>query len=129
MPEAYYTTFSKEYVINNNTTVKETTNRADVPVLLGLEVFKMLDVYAGPVAKYTLSTKNQWEDLKENGAKNFNLGYQMGVGLNVSNIIISVRYEGSFNDKQKEFINQNTNSSFKYDSGTSLLLAGVGINF
>jgi hypothetical protein len=129
MPEAYYTTFSKEYVINNNTTVKETTNRADVPVLLGLEVFKMLDVYAGPVAKYTLSTKNQWEDLKENGAKNFNLGYQMGVGLNVSNIIISLRYEGSFDDKQKEFINQNTNSSFKYDSGTSLLLAGVGINF
>jgi hypothetical protein len=89
----------------------------------------MLDVYAGPVAKYTLSTKNQWEDLKENGAKNFNLGYQMGVGLNVSNIIISLRYEGSFDDKQKEFINQNTNSSFKYDSGTSLLLAGVGINF
>lgn len=129
MPEAYYTTFSKEYVINNNTTVKETTNRADVPVLLGLEVFKMLDVYAGPVAKYTLSTKNQWEDLKENGAKNFNLGYQMGVGLNVSNIIISLRYEGSFDDKQTEFINQNTNSSFKYDSGTSLLLAGVGINF
>ena len=89
----------------------------------------MLGIYAGPVASYNLSTDNQWNDFKENATKNFTVGYQFGAQATISKLVLSARYEGAFSKDQREFIDNNTNTTIKYDSRPSLLIFGVGYNF
>lgn len=132
-PELYYTTFSKEFTdTTTNTTITVKNNRADLPVLVGYNVLgKTLGIYAGPVASYNLSTDNQFNDFKENATKQFTLGYQFGAQATISKFVVSARYEGAFNNDQREYINTNisSNESIRYDNRPSILMFGVGLNF
>ena len=130
-PELYYTTFKNKFTDPlTNTTIEAKNNRVDLPVLVGYNVLgKMLGIYAGPVASYNLSTDNQWNDFKENATKNFTVGYQFGAQATISKLVLTARYEGAFSKDQREFIDNNTNTTIKYDSRPSLLIFGVGYNF
>ena len=130
-PELYYTTFKNKFTDPlTNTTIEAKNNRVDLPVLVGYNVLgKMLGIYAGPVASYNLSTDNQWNDFKENATKNFTVGYQFGAQATISKLVLTARYEGAFSKDQREFIDNNTNTTVKYDSRPSLLIFGVGYNF
>ena len=127
----YYTTFKNKFTDPlTNTTIEAKNNRVDLPVLVGYNVLgKMLGIYAGPVASYNLSTDNQWNDFKENATKNFTVGYQFGAQATISKLVLTARYEGAFSKDQREFIDNNTNTTVKYDSRPSLLIFGVGYNF
>lgn len=128
-PELYYTTFKNKITVDN-TTIEAKHNRVDLPVLVGYNVLgKLLGIYAGPVASYNLSTNNQWNDFKENATKNFTVGYQFGAQATISKLVLSARYEGAFSKDQRNFINNNTNTTVRYDSRPSLLMFGVGMNF
>jgi hypothetical protein len=89
----------------------------------------MLGIYAGPVASYNLSTDNQWNDFKENATKDFTVGYQFGAQATISKLVFSARYEGAFSKDQREFIDNNTNTTVRYDSRPNLLMFGIGYNF
>lgn len=130
-PELYYTTFKNKFTDPlTNTTIEAKNNRVDLPVLVGYNVLgKMLGIYAGPVASYNLSTDNQWNDFKENATKDFTVGYQFGAQATISKLVLTARYEGAFSKDQREFIDNNTNTTVKYDSRPSLLIFGVGYNF
>lgn len=128
-PEIYYTTFKNKNTIDN-TTIEVKSNRVDVPVLIGYNILgKMLGIYAGPVASYNLSTDNQWNDFKENATKDFTVGYQFGAQATISKLVFSARYEGAFSKDQREFIDNNTNTTVRYDSRPNLLMFGIGYNF
>ena len=128
-PEIYYTTFKNKNTIDN-TTIEVKSNRVDVPVLVGYNILgKMLGIYAGPVASYNLSTDNQWNDFKENATKDFTVGYQFGAQATISKLVFSARYEGAFSKDQREFIDNNTNTTVRYDSRPNLLMFGIGYNF
>ncbi len=130
-PELYYTTFKNEFTDPvTNTTIKAKSNRVDLPVLVGYNILgKMLGIYAGPVASYNLSTDNQWNDFKENATKDFTVGYQFGAQATISKLVFSARYEGAFSKDQREFIDNNTNTTVRYDSRPNLLMFGIGYNF
>ena len=132
-PELYYTTFSSEFTEPiTNTTIKVKNNRADLPVLVGYNLLgKTLGIYAGPVASYNLSTDNQWNDFKENAAKQFTMGYQFGAQVTVSKLVLSARYEGAFSKDQREYISTNisNNQTIRYDNRPNLLIFGLGVNF
>lgn len=128
-PEIYYTTFKNKNTIDN-TTIEVKSNRVDVPVLVGYNILgKMLGIYAGPVASYNLSTDNQWNDFKENATKDFTVGYQFGAQATISKLVFSARYEGAFSKDQREFIDNNTKTTVRYDSRPNLLMFGIGYNF
>lgn len=128
-PEIYYTTFKNKNTVDN-TTIEVKSNRVDVPVLVGYNILgKMLGIYAGPVASYNLSTDNQWNDFKENATKDFTVGYQFGAQATISKLVFSARYEGAFSKDQREFIDNNTNTTVRYDSRPNLLMFGIGYNF
>ena len=132
MPEIYYTTFKSEFTVpnSNGTTLEVKSNRVDVPVLLGYNVMgDMLGVFLGPVASYNLSTDNQFNDFKENAKNNFTVGYQFGAQVQLKKFIVNGRYEGAFTDDQRDFINNNTNETIRYDSRPSMLILGVGYQF
>lgn len=131
MPEIYYTTFKTEFdVPASDVTLEAKSNRIDVPVLLGFRLLgDNLGVFAGPVASYNLSTDNQFKDFKENAAKEFTVGYQFGAQVQLQKLIVNARYEGAFTKDQRNFINNNTNETIRYDSRPSLFSVGLGYEF
>lgn len=136
MPEIYYTTFKTEFdvpdLITNETvaTVEAKSNRIDVPVLLGYKLLgDNLGVFLGPVASYNLSTDNQYQDFKENATKDFTVGYQFGAQVQLQKLIVNAKYEGAFTKDQRNFINNNTNETIRYDSRPSLFMVGLGYEF
>ncbi|WP_227587050.1 outer membrane beta-barrel protein [Chryseobacterium sp. MFBS3-17] len=131
MPELYYTTFKNELTDPiSKTTVEAKSNRADLPVLVGFNVLgESLGIYAGPVASYNLSTDNQYDDFVENARNEFTVGYQLGVQFKIQKLIFSGRYEGSISEDQREFINETTNQTIRYDNRPGMFLAGIGYQF
>lgn len=131
MPEIYYTTFANKFNdATNNSTIIIKSNRVDLPVLVGINVVpSLLDIYAGPVASYNLKVDNQWQDFKENATKQFTVGYQIGAQAKISKLVLNARYEGAFNQDQRNFINTNLAQTVRYDSRPSVILVGLGFNF
>ena len=131
MPEIYYTTFKTGFEVPNaNTNIEVKSNRVDLPVLLGYNVLgDNLGLFIGPVASYNLSKDNQFNDFKENATKEFTLGYQFGAQVQIQKLIINGRYEGAFTKDQRDFINNNTNETIRYDSRPSLFMVGLGYQF
>ena len=131
MPEIYYTTLKSEFTEPiSNTTLEVKSNRVDVPVLLGYNVLgDTFGVFAGPVASYNLSTDNQFNDFKENAKNDFTVGYQFGAQVQLQKFIINGRYEGAFTNDQRDFVNNNTNQTIRYDSRPSMLNLGLGYQF
>lgn len=131
MPELYFTTLNNKHTDPfSNTTITAKTNRADLPILVGYDIWKdNLGVFAGPVASYNLNTEKKYNDFVENAKNKFTLGYQFGVQLKIRNLIFSGRYEDSFTDDQRDFINDVTNQTIRYDDRSAMFLAGVGYAF
>lgn len=132
-PELYYTSLHNQFTVSENstsTTIEAKNNRIDLPILVGYNLLgKLFGIYAGPVASYNLSTKNQWNNFKENATRQFTVGYQLGAQAQISKLVFSARYEGAVGDKSRSFINATANQEVRYDNRPSLLLLGLGYQF
>lgn len=138
MPEIYYTNFSNEVTLSNDTTAESTTikaktSRVDVPVLLGYNLLgDMLSAYVGPVASFNLSKDDNFDSFAQKvNAKDFTVGYQIGAQSEIKKLIISAKYEGAFSKDQRKFVNTvaGSNQEINYDNRTSLFLVGLGYKF
>lgn len=138
MPEIYYTNFSNEVTVQNDvnsaqTTIKAKNSRVDIPVLVGVNVLgNLLSAYAGPVGSFNLAKSDDFDNFVQKvDAKEFTVGYQLGVQSEIKKIILSARYEGAFSKDQRKFINNvaGSNQEIDYDNRSSLFLLGVGYKF
>lgn len=103
-PEAIFTSASGNIVVQESLTqtsesVQELTyNKVDVPVMLGAKIGPLFRFNLGPVFSFILS-----EDVRAGGAieeirsnyNDANVGYQIGVGLDISKITLDLRYENN----------------------------------
>ncbi len=76
--------------------------RLDAPVLVGMHLFKVVSVMAGPSFHYTLND-NFSNRSKPDPNERLRMGYQFGLGLNVGPIGVDLRYEREFNDQNISF--------------------------
>ncbi|MGI9650425.1 outer membrane beta-barrel protein [Chryseobacterium sp. RLHN22] len=138
MPEIYYTNFSNEVTVQNDanadqTTIKAKNSRVDIPVLLGVNVLgDLLSAYAGPVGSFNLAKSDNFGNfIQKVDAKEFTVGYQLGVQSEIKKLILSARYEGAFSKDQRKFINNvaGSNQEIDYDNRSSLFLIGLGYKF
>lgn len=136
MPEIYYTNFSNEVTVQNDanatqTTIKAKNSRVDVPVLVGVNVLgDLLSAYAGPVGSFNLAKSDNFDNfIQKVDAKEFTVGYQLGVQSEIKKIILSARYEGAFSKDQRKFINNVSGQEVDYDNRSSLFLLGLGYKF
>lgn len=138
MPEIYYTNFSNEVTVQNDvnaaqTTIKAKNSRVDIPVLVGVNVLgNLLSAYAGPVGSFNLAKSDDFDNFVQKvDAKEFTVGYQLGVQSEIKKIILTARYEGAFSKDQRKFINNVAGSSqeINYDNRSSLFLLGLGYKF
>ncbi|MFW5759731.1 MAG: outer membrane beta-barrel protein [Cyclobacteriaceae bacterium] len=74
-------------------------NRIDVPIMLGKKFGKVFRFNLGPILSYTVSNKAELPGAVEKIKENYNeavIGYQLGIGLDISKIRLDVKYESNF---------------------------------
>lgn len=129
MPELYYTHFKNEFTVAN-TTFDIQSNRVDLPVLLGYNLLgNTLSAFVGPVASYNLSKEDTFNDFRENARDNFTVGYQFGAQVELKQLIINAKYEGSFSKDSRDFINRVSGEEIRYDNRPNLFMVGLGYKF
>ncbi len=75
----------------------------DIPVLIGVRASNVIRINAGPVATFLVNEDDSFleniglQDDKD-GFRRALLGYQLGVGFDISRIRLDMRYEGNVND-------------------------------
>ncbi|MGC4128169.1 MAG: outer membrane beta-barrel protein [Bergeyella sp.] len=133
MPEIYYTNFKNTVVeAESKTELEAKTSRIDVPVLLGLNVAgKNLGIYAGPVASFNVNSETTFGEFQEKAGKEFTVGYQFGAQAKISKLIITARYEGAFNEDEREYIDTTVgeDNTIRYDNRPSFFILGLGYEF
>lgn len=73
-------------------------NRIDVPIMLGKKFGKVFRFNLGPVLTYTISDQKDLPNQISSLVQNYNdgvVGYQIGIGFDVSKIRLDIKYEGN----------------------------------
>jgi len=104
-PEALFTSASGSIVIDNPSSnvqdVQELTyNKLDVPVMLGIKIGPLLRLQAGPAFSFILSDDARENDnlVDEINSENATVGYQVGVGLDISKFTVDLKYENNLSN-------------------------------
>ena len=125
-PELIYTKTKSSYDVDGGTN-DYNVSKIDLPVLLGYKIIGPLHIFAGPAFQYTLSNdlKNvELADLKND----FTIGAHFGVGVNLGNIGLDVRYERGFSKNEAEIIGTNiADISGRVDSRPSQIIFGLSL--
>ncbi|MBX7205540.1 MAG: PorT family protein [Bacteroidia bacterium] len=101
-------------------TVKLTSGYLEMPVMVGKRFFKVLRLNAGPNFQYLLSAKQDGKDVKS-GMNGFVIGYQAGLGVDISKFGADVRYDGN--------LSKFTSSSLGYPSSTRASVIQVTFSY
>ncbi|MEC7263547.1 MAG: outer membrane beta-barrel protein [Bacteroidota bacterium] len=125
-PELVYSKTKSSYEVDGDSQDYD-ISKLDMPVLLGYKLIGPLHIFAGPAFQYTL--KNDLGDLEVEDVKNdFTVGLNAGVGVNLGNIGLDVRYERGFSENEAEFIGNNvTDISGRVDSRPSQVIFALSL--
>jgi len=125
-PELIYTKTKSSYDVEGGTNDYD-VSKLDLPVLLGYKIIGPLHIFAGPAFQYTLN--NDLEDVELDDVKNdFTIGAHFGVGVNLGNIGLDVRYERGFSENEAEIIGDNiADISGRVDSRPSQIIFGLSL--
>lgn len=125
-PELVYTKTKSSYNVEGGTNDYD-VSKLDLPVLLGYKIIGPLHIFAGPAFQYTL--KNDLKDVELDDVKNdFTIGAHFGVGVNLGNIGLDVRYERGFSENEAEIIGDNiANIEGRVDSRPSQIIFGLSL--
>jgi hypothetical protein len=84
-------------------------NKLDIPVMVGMKFARLLRVQAGPTLSILLNAEVEGldEDIKS-GYKDATIGYQAGVGVDLWNLIVDLKYEGNLSDFGDEIFGYQT---------------------
>ncbi len=92
-PELLFTQTSGKF-LSGQDQINVQFNRLDIPVMVGMRLFKVLRLQAGPIASLNIDSKLKGSTVREVDFENATLGYQAGLGLDFGNLSIDGRYEG-----------------------------------
>ena len=91
-PELLYTQFKNEYDVDVQN-LDVTKKRLDIPVNVGKRFLGIGHVQAGPVFSYYFDDKLSVKDFTTAKQDEFNVGMQIGAGVEVSKLLFDLRYE------------------------------------
>lgn len=100
-PELVYTQTKSEYEEGNLT-----INKIDIPVLAGLKILQIANIFVGPSFQYILNT--DLENFKLSDVeKNLTVGLNIGAGVQLGKLGFDIRYERGFTSNEADFLNVN----------------------
>ena len=128
-PELVYNTRGYNFDITANSktyNIKQQAYYLDVPVLVGLKMFKFLRVYAGPNFQYLLKNEitgiNDIVGFEKKDMKKANTGVQLGFGLDLSKFRVDLKYDFNPTDMGSPFSYQGKEQLIK----TSMVTIQLG---
>jgi hypothetical protein len=121
-PELKYTKLSNEYNAK-----QFDVQKLDMPLLIGTKIIGPLHVFAGPSLQYIVDTKLQDTALSD-VQNDWSVGAQFGVGVNLGNLGIDVRYERGFNDNEISFIRNNIAAQGTLDARPEQIIFAISLN-
>jgi hypothetical protein len=125
-PELVYTKTKSSYTIDGSTN-DYNISKLDLPVLVGIKIIGPLNLFAGPAFQYTLSNDLQNVELSD-VQNNFTVGAHFGVGVNLGNLGLDVRYERGFTKNEAQIIGDNiADISGRVDSRPSQIIFGLSV--
>lgn len=98
-PELLYTSARGEIEINRdgiNQLQDYTFDKIDLPIIVGLRIGPLFRVYAGPVGNFLFDASGDEGALNRDVLRNYKnatFGYQLGVGVDIGNLIVDLKYE------------------------------------
>ena len=96
-PELFFTKTSSDYE-----TASFDMSKVDLPVLLGINFNSPFSIFGGPALQYIIHTDLEGFSLSD-VAHTFTFGLNAGVGLQISNFGIDLRYERGLTENEVEF--------------------------
>ncbi|WP_313384912.1 outer membrane beta-barrel protein [Chishuiella sp.] len=106
-PELLYSQFKNEYEYQNVKT-DVTKKRLDIPVNVGKRFLGIGHIQAGPVFSYYFDDKISLKDVSKAKQDDFNVGFQVGTGVEISRLLLDLRYEFGFGKTTSKFIKDGT---------------------
>ncbi|MDE0559759.1 porin family protein [Algoriphagus sp. NF] len=126
-PELLFTQTSGEFKLNlqgNNSTesYRADFNRIDLPVMLGVKMFKLIRLQAGPIASFNVNSnlENAAGTVNDVNFKEASIGYQAGAGVDIGNLFIDVKYEGGLSSVTQQV------AGFETDNRLNQWILSVG---
>jgi hypothetical protein len=125
-PEVLYTNTGgefKEVQGTDEVNYEVTFNRLDVPVLVGLKLGNTFRIQAGPVASFVVNS-DVTRDVGNAALPDYKkstLAYQAGVGLDIGNMILDLKYEGPLGNVSDKV------AGFSTDQRQNQLILSLGI--
>lgn len=98
----------------------------DIPLLVGLKAGP-LRLMAGPVGHYFLSSSSELLEFEDYAQKfdDITFGWQAGIGLDLLNLMLDIRYEGNFYTFGDHIVFGG--QSYAFDNSPARLLASLAI--
>lgn len=112
-PELLYTQFKNEYDVNGQN-LDVTKKRLDIPVNVGKRFLGIGHIQAGPVFSYYFDDKLSVKDFTTAKQDDFNVGMQIGAGVEVSKLLFDLRYEFGLGKVGSDILNRNNGNNGQY---------------
>jgi len=105
----------------NHQPIKLDFTKLDIPVMLGLSVFKAFRTQLGPVFSVLSSAKEGEKDTRKHYSS-ITAGWQVGLGVDIWKVGIDLKYEGSLSKFGNEI------AGISVDHGYGQWIFGVSFN-
>ena len=118
--------FSLDQVPSGTRILNEKYQNLDIPLLLGLKAGPMR-LMAGAVGHYFLSSSSELAEFEDYEQKfdDLTYGWQAGIGVDVLNLMLDIRYEGNFSKFGDHIVF--SGESYAFDHAPTRLLASLAI--
>lgn len=125
-PEVLYTNTGGEFKSSqggSTVTYSASFGRLDVPVMFGFKMAEVFRIQAGPIMSFLLDSELSaaGSGLTPPDYNSATLGYQAGIGVDIANMILDLKYEGPLG-KQADNI-----AGFATDQRQNQLILSLGI--
>ena len=126
-PELLYTQFKNEYDVDGQK-LNVTKKRLDIPVNVGKRFLGIGHIQAGPVFSYYFDDKLSVKDFTTAKQDEFNVGMQIGAGVEVSKLLFDLRYEFGLGKVGSDILN-GSNGQYRTENRPQMLNLSVAYLF
>ena len=126
-PELLYTQFKNEYDVDGQK-LNVTKKRMDIPVNVGKRFLGIGHIQAGPVFSYYFDDKLSVKDFTTAKQDDFNVGMQIGAGVEVSKLLFDLRYEFGLGKVGSDILN-GSNGQYRTENRPQMLNLSVAYLF
>jgi hypothetical protein len=124
-PELVYTNLKSELSLKDTGTIANYNfQKIDIPVLLGMKILGIGNIFAGPSFQYILDSDFDISDVSNVDTDNFSMGIQLGGGVELGKFGLDIRWERAFSDVESSFVN-NLGDTVDIDTRVSQIIVGL----